>query len=267
MKPFILTLLAALLPGIAAAEDWQLAGHGVTLEEGADGGSRLLADGAVILEDWLLLANGAGPMPGGAVVHGVSGAGGNACDAAPFVLWLPEGGAPRLDGPIETCSYLEAQVGPDSITWASRPSPGRMTESWTWTAADGIVAGPVTPFAPDAGRGWEALAELADAHPADALRLEPVFRALETGLGPDFAAFEERIAGLGSGGLDGADYFGRACIKEVCDTDFAGIWLDAARREVFAWWRDGSDGALRIFPADRGLWPAAALATLAKDEG
>ncbi|NGM45457.1 hypothetical protein G5B31_07895 [Rhodobacter sp. SGA-6-6] len=266
MKPVTLTLLAALLPGIAAAEDWQLAGHSVTLEDVADGGSRLSADGAVVLEDWLLLTDGAGPMPGGAAVWGVSGPGGNACDAAPFVLWLPEGGAARLDGPVDTCTTLEAQVGPDSITWDSEPVPGEMSESWIWTPAGGIVAGPSTPFAPDAGRGWEALPELADAHPADALRLEPVYRALEAGLGPDFPAYEERISGLGSGGLEGADYAGRACIKLVCETDFAGLWLDAARREVFAWWRNDADGALRLFPADRVLWPEGALAKLAEED-
>ena len=170
-----------------------------------------------------------------------------------------------------TCyHHIDPAFGPDREGDLAALAAAHETEdpaTWIWTAADGIVAGPTTPFAPDAGRGWEALAELADAHPADALRLEPVFRALETGLGQDFAAFEERIAGLGSGGMEGADYFGRACIKEVCDTDFAGIWLDAARREVFAWWRDDSDGALRIFPADRALWPAAALAKLAEEEG
>lgn len=265
MKPIWIAL--ALLPGMAGAEEWALAGHKVQLEELAEGGYRLTADGKVMLEDWQVFADEAAEIPGGALIYGSSGPGGNACAAPPFVLWLPEGGMARLDGPADTCSYLEGQRDGDRITWASEPVPGEMTESWIWTAKGGLVAGPSSAFAPDPGRGWEALPELADQHPAEAMRLQPVYEALKSGLGDEFPDFAERISGLGSGGLVGPDYYGEACIKETCDIDMAALWLDAGRREAFAFWRVAEGGELRLYPADRALWPEGALAKLAEAGG
>lgn len=262
-----MTTALALWAGAAAAENWQLAGHQVSLDPVAEGGYRLVADGKVMLEDWLILSDAPATVAGQAVISGVAGAGGNICNAAPFLLFLPQGAPARLDGQIDTCSYLEPSFGDQAITWVSPSVPGLLTESWIWTPDGGFVEGPATAFAPDAGRGWESLGTLADQHPSEALRLEPVYDALKAGLGPDWDAFAERISGLGSGGLVGADYSGSACIKADCDTDFAGIWLDSARQQAFAYWRVSDDPTLHLYPPDRSQWPAGALKALSRRGG
>ena len=250
----------------AGAEDWKLAGHDVSLQESTDDGFRLLADGKVVLEDWRIYEPEVMDVPGGAAFYAVSGAGGNACDAAPFVLYLPEGAPARLDGPIETCDYLTKNLLDGSIRWTSPNVPGRMTVTWVWSADFGFIESTPVAFKPDAGRGWEALPELTDGHPADAVRLEPVYTALKEGLGAEWDDFARPIGGLGSAGFIGPDYFGEACTKEVCDAEFAGLWLDAGRQEVFAYWKTFENPEVRIFPADRNLWPQGALEALSKSQ-
>lgn len=261
-----LAALFALGAGAAAAEDWTLAGHLVTLTEVPDEGFKLSVDGTVMLEDWRLFDPTTMIVPGGAAFYASAGAGGNACDAAPFVLYLPEGAPARLDGPIETCDYLTKDMLDGSIRWTSPNVPGRMTVTWVWSADFGFIESTPVAFKPDAGRGWEALPELTDGHPADAVRLVPVYTALKEGLGAEWDDFARPIGGLGSAGFIGPDYFGEACTKEVCDAEFAGLWLDAGRQEVFAYWKTLENPEIRIFPADRSLWPQGALEALSKSQ-
>jgi hypothetical protein len=258
--------ISACATTMANAEEWQLAGHRVAVDA-VDDGYRLSVDGAELLQDWLILVEGKATLPGGAVLYGVAGPGGNACNAAPFALWLPQDGPPRLDAQIETCSFLVPEVTGEGLRWTSERVVGRMTESWLWSPAAGIVAGPTMPFAPDAGRAWEDLASLADQHPAEALKLEPVYNLVAAALGEDFQPFAERIAGLGSGGMVGPDFYGEACLKEVCDTDFAGIWLDQSRQEVFGFWAVGGAAGLGHFPQNLSLWPEGARQKLAEHGG
>ena len=259
----LLATMTLALPGLAMAESLDLAGHKIEISETDDFAFQLTVDGKAVLTDGLIRTENSQELDGGAVLIGVAGAGGNACDAAPFALWLPKEGAPRLDGPIDSCSYLISQVVENGIQWSSPSLPGRLTEHWLWTAEGGMQARPATPFAPDAGKDWSSLPALADQHPAEALRLVPVYDALIAGLGDaEFQKFGERISDLGSGGLQGADYYGEACIKEVCDTDFAGIWLDAAQQKVFAFWRD--ETGMHRFPENLAEWPAGAVARFKK---
>ncbi|MFZ1468009.1 MAG: hypothetical protein WAT09_03420 [Paracoccaceae bacterium] len=257
--------LAALLAfgaGAAVAEEWQLAGHLVSLDEVPDEGAKLSVDGKVMLEDWRIYEPKVMPVAGGVAFHGVSGAGGNACDYAPFVLYLPQGAPARLDGPIDTCSYLEMEVTEAGLRWTSPNIPGKMTITWGWTPDAGIIQSTPVEFMPDAGRGWEALPTLGNEHPSEAVRLEPVYNALKVGLGAEWDDFAGPIGELGSGGLIGPDYFGQACIKFECDAAFAGLWLDAGRQEVFAYWKSYDSPEIRLFPADRSLWPQGALEKL-----
>lgn len=253
---------AALLPAAALADEWEMAGHKVVLEEAPDGGLRMMADGQQVLESWQIFADQAVEVTGGAVILGTAGPGGNACNPSPFALWLPEGGEARLDGPVESCSYLVPVIDGDRVTWDSEPLPDAPAESFSWTSEGRIVVGEAESFAPVPGLGWEAVAMLADRHPAEALRIEPVYNDIRAALGDQFPEFAESISGLGSGGLVGKDYYGEACIKLVCETNFAGIWLDAAQKKVFAYMAvEGKEG-IQLYPADRALWPAAALERL-----
>lgn len=149
----VLALGLAALPGLAAAESWDFAGHRVEILKTEEIGHRLTVDGAEVLSDALIFADDTRTLPGGVVLYGVAGASGNACDAAPFALWLPDGAEAQLSGPIETCSYLDATPIEGGIAWTSVSVPGRLTERWQWTVAGGIEALESTPFQPDAGRG------------------------------------------------------------------------------------------------------------------
>jgi len=250
--------------GVAGAEDWTLAGHLVTLTETSDEGFKLSVDGKVMLETWLLFEPQTLDLPGAVAFYGISSAGGNGCEGAPFVLYLPEGAPARLDGPIDTCSYLEAVIADDMIRWTSPKIPGRMTVTWGWSAENGIIESPPVAFAPGDGRGWEALPELVDAHPADALLLEPVYNALKAGLGAEWDDFAGPIGELGSGGLIGPDYYGEACLKFECDASFAGLWLEAESQKVFAYWKSFDSSEVHLFPADRNQWPRGAQDKLAE---
>lgn len=264
----VLALGFAVLPGLAGAESWDLAGHRVDLSEAGELGYRLTVDGAEVLSDFLIFADDTQTLPGGAVLYGVAGAGGNACDAAPFALWLPEGGAAELSGPIETCSYLEGTPIEGGRAWSSAMLPGRLTEHWQWTPAKGMQALAPTPFQPDEGRGWEDLPSLAGQHPSEALRLDPVYTALTEGLGETgFRAFAERITELGSGDLTADGYLGRACLKVSCDTDWAVLFLDRASQQAFAIWNVGGEAAPQVWPADTGAWPEPAKVALREATG
>ena len=182
----------------------------------------------VMLEDWRILDPQVMQVAGGAALYGVSGAGGNACDHAPFVLYLPEGAPARLDGPIDTCSPLDMD---DDRRWPAldqpehpRPDDGDMgldARSGHYRKHARCVC--------TRRRAWlgARCPTLDQGHPADAVRLEPVYDVLIAGLGAEWDDFATPIGGLGSAGLIGSDYFGEACTKEVCDAEFAGIWLDA----------------------------------------
>ncbi len=256
------------LPGLAAADSWDLAGHRVEIVEASEGGYSLTVDGAEVLSDWLIFANDTQPLPGGAVLFGVAGAGGNACDAAPFALWLPEGKPAELSGPIETCSYLEARPIDGGVAWASASLPGRLTERWQWTVTEGLQALEPTPFQPDAGRGWDSLDSLAGQHPSEALRLEPVYKALSEGLGKaGFQAFAERISEHRSGDLTGEGYQGEGCMKFTCDEDWAVLYLDSVSRQPFVIWKVSGEASYRIWPEKTDLWPPEAMAVLRDKAG
>lgn len=264
----ILALGLAALPCMAAAESWDLAGHRVEIVEASEGGHSLTVDGAEVLSDWLIFADATQPLPGGAVLYGVAGAGGNACDAAPFALWLPEGKPAELSGPIETCSYLEARPIEGGVEWQSVSLPGRLTEHWQWTVEGGMLALEPTPFQPDAGRGWDDLPSLAGQHPVEALRLEPVYMALTEGLGEDgFQSFAERIAELGSGDLTGEGYQGEGCMKFTCDEDWAVLYLDSVSEQPFVIWKVSGEASYRIWPEKTDLWPPEAMAMLRDKAG
>ncbi len=246
------------LAGAAAAEDlsaWhEVAGHEIALIATDDATQRLEVDGVALHEDGLILLDEVPvTVAGVTVLTGSAGSGGNACNAAPFVLVLPQGGPVRLDGPLDSCAWMERKVQPDALVFASEALPGAAGEVWTWTPMGGFAEAQPETFAPEAGQGWEAMAGLAGAHPVEALKLTPVYAALQAGLGASWGEFAERIEGLGSGDLGADGYRGEACLKFTCDSDFAILWLDRAGQGVYAYWR--VDGKGWVWPADTKTWP------------
>lgn len=254
----LLALVAAALAeeGAGPKDPRQVAGHEVTVTDTDDFMQELRVDGQVVLEDGLILLDQELTVAGMPVLTGVSGPGGNACDAAPFVLSLPEGQAARLDGPIDTCSFMALEPGPEALIWSSEPLPDLPGEVWTWTPAAGFAPGADQAFAPDTTEGWGDLAVLDRAHPVEALKVAPVYAALTEGLPPaEWETLSRILSGLGSGGLVAQGYRGEACTKLVCQTEFAILWLDRDRQQVFAFWREDGDATDHMFPADNSQWP------------
>jgi len=225
-----------------------------------EGDAHLVVDGAVLMEDGVIYLDEAVIVDGVPVMTGVAGAGGNACNAAPFVLALPESGAPELSGPVDSCARFTPRIVEGKLVFTSDPMPGAAGETWVWSRDGGFVPGPAIGFVPYAG--WEALNALAGAHPADALAIAPVLEALQAGLGDQYPDFIERISDLGAGDLVAGGYLGRACLKFTCDADWAVLYLDAATEQVFAIWAMDGEEELRIWPGETTQWPAQAMAFL-----
>jgi hypothetical protein len=255
-------VILVLLAGAGLAEDMKpVDGHSVSVIDDGAGVVTLIVDGAVVHENGVIYLDAEPVVVGGiAVVTGAAGAGGNACNAAPFVLALPEGGAPAFWGPVDSCAYFTPKVEGGQLIFTAEPMPGAAGETWVWSRDGGFVPGPAVGFVPNAG--WEALDSLAGAHPADALAIAPVTEALQAGMGADYPMFLERITGLGSGDLTATGYQGEACIKLTCEADWAILYLDRATRQPFAIWHVYGQIENRIFPQDTTQWPPEAMALL-----
>lgn len=260
--------MASQLAAAALAEEVRqelkpLSGHGqIAVISDADGDAQLVVDGLVLLEDGVIYLDEPVVVGGVPVVTGLAGTGGNACGAAPFVLALPQGAAPALYGPIDSCREFAVQLQPEALVFSTDPLPSEPGEIWVWNPVTGLSEAEPEDFAADPTKGWEALPDLALAHPVEAMNLAPVLSALQAGLGPDYPAFAERISDLGSGDLVSGGYLGRACLKFTCDADWAVLYLDAATEQVFAIWQVGDEGVPRLWPADRAGWTEGALAVL-----
>lgn len=256
--------LAILWSGAASAEGLSVAGHEIDITGDGMGSAALVVDGEVLHENGVIFLDEAVLKIGGVtVVTGVAGSGGNACGAAPFVLALPEGVAPALYGPLDSCREFALQVQPEALVFSTDPLPSEPGEVWVWNPVTGLTEALPEEFA--ASAGWDALPGLVGAHPVDAMTLAPVLSALQAGLGADYPVFAERISELGSGDLTAEGYLGRACIKFTCDTDWALLYLHPATEGVFAAWHVDGESEAHVWPADTGTWPPEAIAALQAD--
>lgn len=263
--------LAAGLAGSTVLADAMTVGtHQIEVKDDGMGSSALVVDGEVLHEDGVISLDPAPQTVGGlTVVTGVSGAGGNACAAAPFVLALPEGAAPAMYGPVDSCRAFTLQVQPQSLVFASEPLPSEPGEVWVWNATTGFSEASPEGFVAEEGAGWDAVPGLAGAHPVEAMKLAPVLKALQDGLGADYPAFAERISDLGSGDLTPEGYLGRACLKFTCEADWAFLYLHPSSQRVFVAWHVEGEIEPHIWPRDTNGWPPEAMAALraAVDEG
>lgn len=255
--------LAILSTSTVLAEGLTIAGHLLTVTDDGMGSAALKVDGEVLHEDGVIYLDEVTQTVGGiTVVTGVAGAGGNACGAAPFVLALPEGAAPALYGPLDSCRQFTLQVQPEALVFSTEPLPSEPGEVWVWNPVTGLTEALPEEFSADPGAGWEAFPTLAEAHPVDAMKLAPVLQALEAGLGADYPVFAERISDLGSGDLTAEGYLGQACLKITCEADFAVLYLHPATEGVFAIWHVSGEIENRIWPEDTTVWPPEAMAAL-----
>lgn len=256
-------VLAMLLGSAAMAQDLTVAGHQIVVKDDGMGSAALLVDGEVLHENGVIYLDGATQTVGGVtVLTGVAGSGGNACGAAPFVLAFPEGAAPALYGPVDSCREFTIQAQPDALVFATEPLPSEPGEVWVWNPATGLTEASPEAFSADSTVGWEAVPTLKGAHPVDAMKLAPVLSALQAGLGADYPVFAERISDLGSGDLTAEGYLGQSCLKYTCETDWAILYLHPATQGVFAAWHVDGEEKPHVWPADTAVWPTEAMAAL-----
>lgn len=247
---------------VALADDpMSVAGRRVQVTDDGIGSATLTVDGAVLHQDGVIYLD---PEPvtldGVTVLTGSAGPGGNACNATPIVVVLPESGAPEFWGPVDSCAYFTPKLDGAKLVFASDAVPGTPGETWIWTRDSGFVPGPPVGFVADLG--WEAMETLAGAHPAEAMAISPVLEALQSGLDADYPVFAERISGLGSGDLTREGYLGEACLKLSCEADWAVLYIDGATQQPFVTWHVTGEIEYRIWPNDTNLWPSEAMAVL-----
>lgn len=252
----------ALLSGMAAAESVQtVLGHQITVTGDGIFNGTLVADGVVLLAEGVItLDPDVLVVDGVSLITGTSGAGGNSCNAAPFVLTLPDEGPAEIWGPVESCAHLLPEIDGARLVFTSDAVPGAAGETWVWTPDAGFASGPAVGFAATAD--WAALDGMAGAHPADVLTIAPVLAALKAGLGADYPIFADRISEVGSGDLTDAAYLGRACLKFACDTDWAVLYIDRTSNAIFAAWKVLDEIEVHRWPEDAALWPADAMAAI-----
>lgn len=260
---YAVSVVTGLWGSTLLAEGMTVGGHQIEVRDDGMGSSALIVDGEVLHENGVISLDPAPQtLAGLTVVTGVSGSGGNACGAAPFVLALADGKEPALYGPVDSCVSFTMQVQPRSLVFASEPLPSEPGEVWVWNAETGFTEASPEGFVAEEGAGWNAVPGLAGAHPVEAMKLAPVLKALQAGLGAAYPAFAERISDLGSGDLTPEGYLGQACLKFTCETDWALLYLHPATEGVFTAWHVGGEIEPHLWPADTTLWPAEAMAAL-----
>ncbi|MDQ2065854.1 hypothetical protein Q9295_05690 [Xinfangfangia sp. CPCC 101601] len=255
--PLSLPLLAPFAALAQAADErFDLGGHEVLLRATEDFTSAVIMGGETLHEDAQVLLDPVLDLAGTPVLSGLSGAGGNACSAAPFVLAL-KNGQPELDGPVETCTYLERSIEGDALVYSNTPLPGVPSEVWRWTVAGGWSQEDGQEFQPLAGETWADSAVLAGKHPIEALGFAPVYAIFKQGMSPvDFAAYTNALAEMGSGDLGALGYQGEACWQVDCEGVWARLWIDPATKTAVAIWQAAEDDAPRFFPEAAETWPA-----------
>lgn len=256
----LVSLLLPLSHADAAEFEMSVEGHDLAVIE-TDEGQSLTVDGEPVLTDTYISVEMA-EVAGVSVALGISSAGGNACEGAPFVLVLAPGEAVRLDGPIDTCSPITPDVEDQQLVYAEPAVPGQDSRRWSWTPQDGFSELSAAAFTPDAAKGWEALASDEISHPAEILGYDEPAAEVDRLLGPDREEFFDLVTGIGSAERLGDLISGSACLKADCPDNAALLVADPAEQRVYLAWKPyGSKIVVR--PSAKS-WPEPARRELRK---
>lgn len=255
-----IALLAGMSSFARAVELEKIAGHTVEIQE-RDFEKALIVDGRELHRNQIVFLDDVYALDDTTVLVGTSSGGGNACDGSPFVLSFPRSGAPRIDGPIDSCTPVSWQVDGASIVFSTRNIPGRDTERWQWTAERGIAPLASVAFKPNEASGWANLRERTFTHPSDAFENAEIAASFKMVLGSDFTPFQELMTGVGSGQFKGDDFVGTACRPHACLDEAGLIFLSSSERRVYVAWKP-VDGKIAVFPSPVKDWPEKAKAEL-----
>lgn len=246
-------IIAILLaPGVLAADVSRFFGHEIAIT-GENPERSLEIDGRSVLKDAIISISEVTVIGGVPTLVGERSAGGNACDASPFIISFPQSGQPRIDGPIDSCAYVPREIKRDSILFSTPAVPGSDGERWSWTPADGLKKSTSVAFKADAAKGWATLRERTLEHPADVFSFSEIADQLSSLLGADRSAFEDIITGVGGGEFRGDNYIGIACTRHMCDSTGAIVFLSTADRKVYVAWKP--DGEKIVVRPPVKEWP------------
>jgi len=220
----------------------------------------LSIDGREVLKDAILHIEDIHLISGTPAIVGSSSAGGNACDAAPFVLSFPLGANPRVDGPIESCRPVQMAVLADELTFSTTALPNSPGETWTWTPASGFAKSGDRDFVADTSKGWSELREKAVSHPGELLSFGEVAAQINDLLGAEKDDYSNIILGVGSGSFDGDYFVGSACTRHLCHEEEALLVASIQQKQVFLAWKPSREKIV-VRPSMK-QWPDRAKAAL-----
>jgi hypothetical protein len=166
-----------------------------------------------------------------------SAGGGNACDWSPFIISFPKDSAARLDGPVESCSFVRIEVASDQINFSAVNADANGEDRWIWTPANGIKELEAAALTADEDKGWNTLRERTLNHPSDVFGYGEIARQVTNLLGSDTDQFRRILSGTGTGEFKGDDYVGIACASHLCGISEALIYLSAKDRSVYLAWK------------------------------
>lgn len=183
---------------------------------------------------------------------GLAGTGGNACDLAPFIISLPKSGAPKLYGPVDTCTAVGIEYLDDRIVLREGGFPGDVADVWTWTPAGGIVRTSET-LAADGGKGWADLWDKKADHPSALLFNADAAALLERTAGPDWPAIKAQMNGVGEATWVGDTFVSSSCVKSDCSDAGQLTVIDLQTRKAYLAIKP-TGGKIRVFPPVKE-WP------------
>jgi hypothetical protein len=159
------------------------------------------------------------------VAIGYPGSGGNACDAAPFVLSFPGDKAPRFDGPLDTCDPVTHVISKDEIQFEVKAIPGRDGERWLWTPQSGFQSEGSFKHVESPEKTWSDLRSRKIDHPSELFDYADIASQIHALLGTEEKQFLPIITGLGSFKFD------------KCRFEEALVVADLERERVFIAWK------------------------------
>jgi hypothetical protein len=213
--------------------DLKVFGHQIVLTgtvppvEGPD--PKLLVDGRELISAPYLTLREVLMIGDVGVIIGSSFQGGNACDAAPFVISFP-GGDMRFDGPLEACGFSYSVEG-QTITFRT------MEEVFAWKAGTGFTALGAEGLSVDETAGWAELRRRDVNHPSELLVFGQIAKNMDALLGTKAEEYKRLIRGVGSGKFIGDTYVGQACKPHACPDEGALLVADIQRQQVFLAWK------------------------------
>lgn len=236
-------------------------GHDVAVvSRPGSGMSVLKVDGREMLSEPIITLEGVAVVKGVPVMIGYAGAGGNACEGSPFVLSLPQGGTPKVDGPPDACG-AKAKVVRDGIVVTAAAGLNEDGRTWSWDPGRGLVPGPPLKRALLAGSGWDRLRERKVDHPARLMDYADTAKQVQALAGDKVGEVKAILDGPFSGGVDGTTYKAEGCQAHNCLETGMLVLADIPGRRVYLAWRDASSPAVHVAPA-AATWTARGKAEL-----